>query len=754
MRGLWAVEEGRRRILVALVIPALLALAGTVALSALTINATGALSDNVRLTQDLVDGNVRTLSQVQRELLRLEAALEDGDPHPDRIDLARQLAGQRIQEGTLDYQGRTLGDTGLLDRSRALAADWRADLDPAVRAVVADPATLTHARQEQLAGQVRALELGYNSLVSEAEHVRKRDAAEANAATDHLVRNTRWLLGGLVFTLFALVGLVGGMVHVLYAARRAQLVQTARLRAARAQLQRHSVAVQTTDNLVVVTDADARIEWVNPAFTRHTGYTLAEVEGESPGELLTGPDTDQRTVAFMREKIAAREPFTSEVLNYDKAGEPYWIALEVRPIVDNDEVTGFVAVQTDITKRRATEDALRRAKETAEETADAKQRFLASMSHEIRTPLNAVLGLTELLLDTELAPEQRQYVQTAHQSGRHLLAIVNDILDFSALESGKVETESTSADVRETLADVCAMLQPKADRAGLTLTWEAPAEVPQLVCTDVTRFRQVLINLVSNGLKFTDTGGVRVVAAYRADDLPADADGLLGGRLVVEVHDTGMGIPADRLERIFSPFAQGDASTTRTHGGTGLGLAICTRIAARLGGALDVRSTPGVGSVFTISLPVRTCPVASAGAGTGTPARADAGHVVDGAGALAVLLAEDDPVNRMVALHMLRRLGVEADVATDGVEAVEATALRDYDVVLMDVNMPNLDGVGATRALRERGGRQPHVVALTANAAEGDREALLATGMDAYLSKPYTLADLERVLAAPRALVV
>ncbi|QIM20899.1 response regulator [Phycicoccus sp. HDW14] len=754
MRELWAVEEGRRRILLALVVPAVLALAGTVALSVLTISSTSALSDNVRLTQDLVDGNVRTLSQVQRELLRLDGALSSAESDPDRIALARSLAAQRIQEATLDYQGRTLGNAGLLTRSRALATLWHDGLDVEVQAVIDDPSTLTPARRKTLSQDVRALEVRYNTLVSDAEHVRKSDAAKANAATAHLVRDTRWLLGGLVFTLLALVGLVAGMVQVLYTARRSQVRQTARLKAARAQLQRHSMAVQTTDNLVIVTDAEARIEWVNPAFTRHTGYELAEVEGRSPGELLTGPDTDATTVAFMRERIRARAPFTSEVLNYDRHGRPYWISLEVRPILEDDVVTGFVAVQTDITKRRATEDALRAAKETAEETADAKQRFLASMSHEIRTPLNAVLGLTELLLDTELAAEQRQYVATAHQSGRHLLAIVNDILDFSALESGKVETESTSADVRAVLEDVCAMLQPTADRAGLRLTWEADPQVPARVCTDVVRVRQVLINLVGNGLKFTEAGGVRMVATYRSDGTGPDADGLLGGRLVVEVHDTGTGIPENRLERIFSPFAQGDASTTRTHGGTGLGLAICTRIASRLGGALDVRSAVGVGSVFTISVPVRACTRGAAADPAADPVlRADEGARSDGPGPV-VLLAEDDPVNRMVALHMLRRLGVEADVATDGVEAVAATAARDYDIVLMDVNMPNLDGVGATRALRERGGRQPHVVALTANAADGDREKLLAAGMDAYLSKPYTLEDLERTLAAPRAAVV
>lgn len=736
--------EGRGNILLALVVPAVLALAGTIALSVLTASATSALSENVRVTQDLVDGNVRTLSQVQRELLRLEDAVSEVPADSDRIDLARSLASQRVQEGTLDYQGRTLGSAALLARSRALAAEWRTGLDARIRAIEQQPASLTPQVRAQLTQDIFALELRYNQLVSDAENVRKTNAAVANAATADLVLHTRWLLAGLVFTLVALVVLVAGIVRVLYDARRAQLLQTERLRAARALLQRHSVAVQTTDNLVVITDVEGRIEWVNDAFTRHTGYALEEVTGMSPGLLLQGPDTDPDTVAYMRAQLEAHEPFSCEVLNYDRRGEGYWILLDVRPIVEDDRTTGFVAVQTDVTKRRETEDALRHAKETAEETAESKQRFLASMSHEIRTPLNAVLGLTELLLGTELRPEQRAYVSTAHQSGRHLLAIVNDILDFSALESGQVETESTPADIRAVLTDVCAMLQPKADRRGLALSWTAEEGVPTNICTDETRLRQVLINLVGNGLKFTDVGSVRVTARFRPDGRPADTDGTVGGDLVLEVRDTGLGIPEDRMERIFTAFAQADASTTRTHGGTGLGLAICSRIAQRLGGRIDLSSTLGEGSVFTFSIPARGCDrsaeeLRAAGGLEEAPA-------LPGPADLAVLLAEDDVVNRLVAVHMLRRLGVEADVATDGVEALSSMAARDYDVVFMDVNMPHMDGLEATRLQRERPGHQPRIVALTANAAEGDRDRMLAAGMDDYLSKPYTLESLERIL--------
>lgn len=751
LSGLWEFAEGRTRILVALVIPAVLAVGGTVGLSILTMNATRELSANVKLTQDLVDGNVRTLSQAQRELLRLEDALIDGAVDPDVLELRRSLAAQRIQEGTLDYQGRTLGDSRLLARSRELAQVWRNGPDREVKGLVADPTSMSRAERVRLSSEIQELEGQYNTLVSEAENVRKQNAAVANNATAGLVSDTRLLLGGLVLTLVALAVLVAGMVYVLYAARRAQLIQTARLREARAQLQRTSVAVQATDNLVVVTDPQGHVEWVNDAFTRRTGYTLEEVEGRSPGRVLQGRDTDPETVRRMREAVRRQEPFTAEVLNYAKDGGKYWVSLDVSPIRDGDTVTGFVGVETDITNRRLTEENLRRAKETAEESAEAKQRFLASMSHEIRTPLNAVIGLTDLLQDTALDEQQRSYVSTAHQSGRHLLAIVNDILDFSALESGELEMESTSTDVRALIQDVCTMFTTKAERRKLSLWWSVDPDVPELVCSDLVRLRQVLINLVGNGLKFTERGGVRVHASYLASAplLGPEAE-TAPGTLVLEVVDTGMGIPADRLSRIFTAFAQGDASTTRTHGGTGLGLAICARIAQRLGGEIQVESTVGEGSSFTFSLPVLGCATETAGATVGE-LEDEVVVVEDAREGLRVLLAEDDPVNQMVAIHMLRRLGIEADVAGDGIEALQALAAHRYDVVLMDVNMPNLDGVRATEQLRVRPGPQPRIIALTANAAEGDRERMLASGMDDYLSKPYTLADLEKILSPVRA---
>lgn len=761
-----AARKRRWRPLLILGGSATLALVATVALGVLVTTTTRALGDNVRLTQDLVDGNVRTLSQVQRELLRLDRELNAPKPDMAEIDLYRSFAGQRIQEATLDYQGRTLGNPKLIARAEELSQRWAQDLAPRISEAIQTPRSLDEATRAELIADLETLELDYNQLVSDAENSRKVQAAAANAVTDSLAANTRLLTAGLLLTLLSLVTLVASTVRVLLTARREQLVAAERLKSAQALLRRHSIAVQTTDNPVLITDAQGRIEWANEAFTRLTGWAQDEVVGLVPGDFLQGPETNPATVEFMSAMVHARKAFSCEVVNYNRAGEPYWVSLDVHPIVesepepgaapgDQSEVTGFVAVQGDITSQRLAEQSLMQAKEAAEETGEAKARFLASMSHEIRTPLNAVLGLTELLLDTDLDEDQRSYVTTAHESGRHLLAIVGDILDFSALETDQVEIESVPTNLKRMIDDVCAMLSPAADRAGLTLVPELVPGTPNEVLTDPLRVRQVLINLLSNGVKFTEEGEVRVrvgVEPATTNVSPTGTDPM--ATLTIAVSDTGVGIPADRQARIFEPFLQGDVSTTRTYGGTGLGLAICSRIATWLNGALEVESTPGEGSTFTLKVPVRLLPAEGPDA-TLHPESLIAGTTQaeqphSEPHQLRVLLVEDDPVNRMVALHMLRRLGIEPDVAADGAEAVTQASASDYELILMDVHMPVMDGISATQEIRKLQGPRPRIVALTANVLEGDRSRMMDAGMDAYLSKPYRLEDIAGALAAVR----
>ncbi|HEX2066975.1 MAG TPA: ATP-binding protein, partial [Candidatus Thermoplasmatota archaeon] len=386
-------------------------------------------------------------------------------------------------------------------------------------------------------------------------------------------------------------------------------------------------------------------------------------------------------------------------------------------------------------RRQMVEQALRAARQAAEEAARAKADFLANMIHEIRTPMNAVIGMTQLLGQTPLTPEQAECVRTLRSSGEHLLTVINDILDYSKIEADKGELEQVPLDLRGCVEECLAIVGPRAKEKGLEARAAFAPGVPERIVGDPARLRQVLLNLLSNAVKFTDRGTVAV---------HVEAKPLGGGRheLHFAVADTGMGIPPEKFDRLFRSFSQVDSSTTRTHGGTGLGLAISKRLVELMGGRIWAESTPGKGSTFHFTLNASQAipPVpAAASAFAPDPAPPPRG--------LAVLLAEDNPVNQRVALRMLERLGLAADVAGNGEEAVDAVQRRAYDVVLMDVQMPRLDGFGATRRIRALPlARQPYIVAMTADAMPGDRERCLEAGMDDYLSKPVRMEALGEAL--------
>ncbi|MGR3762147.1 PAS domain-containing protein [Roseobacteraceae bacterium NS-SX3] len=519
--------------------------------------------------------------------------------------------------------------------------------------------------------------------------------------------------------------------------KRALETAHAELQKKQAELQRLSLVAKHASDSIILTDADTRILWVNDAFTKVTGYSAEEAIGSTPADLLNGPRTDEHVIRQIEEHKARGEPFHTEVLNYTKSGEETWIDTNLVPILDeNGRVDLIIGIERDITEVKARERELADAKLAAEKADRAKSEFLANMSHEIRTPMNGIMGMAELLAEAGLPPEERQYVETIRHSSDALLKIINDILDLSRLEAGKLAILPADFDLRHCIGGAVDLLRPKARSKGLTLSVSYDDGLPARLRGDDGRLRQILVNLVGNAVKFTSSGGVSVRVGQDAGD-PC--------RLVIEVEDTGIGISASQAAHVFDRFSQADTATTRSFGGTGLGLTISRVLAERMGGGISLRSELGRGSCFRLT--VQMAPAAQqpdiqqSGAGVDTSVLAGS----------RVLLAEDNRTNRLLVQKFLAGIPLDLMEAENGRQAVGLCRAERPDIILMDMSMPELDGISATREIRALDIPQPAIVALTANAFDSDREACLAAGMDRFLQKPINKIRLLQTLAEVQA---
>ncbi len=454
---------------------------------------------------------------------------------------------------------------------------------------------------------------------------------------------------------------------------------------------------------------------------------------------LIHPDNVNMVVQKINEAITHCQTFNVDFKVRLDSGDIKFINGRISPVVDNEgNVYRLVGTLQDITDRKVIEKQIVKAKEVAEAAVYVRERFMANISHEIRTPMNGVLGLTNILIEMETEREKKDYLKAIKSSADNLLVIINDLLDFSKIESGKMTFEKISFDIRDLLQSMSAMLGIRAKERNIDFKVEFDSKVPDFVLGDTVRLNQIIVNLVGNALKFTEKGNV-VIAIKVAEELK---DKYL---LQFDIKDTGIGIPKDKLEFIFDSFTQANIDTERKFGGTGLGLAICKQLCELQGGRLWVESEEGKGSTFSFILGFAKSDELKSNTVIEKKAKVSSYDADDWSG-YNILLVEDNKVNQMLAEKVLTSWGLNVDIANNGLEAIDSVKLKPYDLILMDLQMPKMDGYNATKALREEHNISQPIIAMTASAMKDDLDRCLSLGMNAYVTKPFQPHDLKELI--------
>ncbi len=510
------------------------------------------------------------------------------------------------------------------------------------------------------------------------------------------------------------------------------LEQEQQVQASSAEAKKLAMVASKTNNAVIITNAVGEIEWVNAGFEKMTGYSADEIKGKRPASFLQGPDTDPEVRRFMRERLSEQRSYESELINYNKSGSPYWVNIAVQPVFDEQgSLRNFIAIESDVTERKAAERQLYEAKTEAEEANLAKSVCLSRMSHELRTPLNAILGFAQLLELDDLGKENHDFVERILKAGKHLLGLINDVLDISKIESGGMTLSREPVAIREAAENVVRLIHPLAESHDVTVSIHPSLTDDLRVLGDLQRVNQVLVNLLSNAIKYNRPQGS---VSIRCDAQTSD-------RLHLSVEDTGQGIAEDKMHRLFTPFDRLGAEQTSVEG-SGIGLALSRQLLVAMDGTIDVESTVGKGTIFRIELPVAIDFEESMPMSMTEPAVHDSEPAQQSSATIVYI--EDNNSNIALVEKLLERMGhFDLQVAMQGQEGLDLIQDCKPDLILLDLHLPVLGGEEILERIRKNPDMQSiPVIIVSADATPGQTERLLQKGANSYITKPFDVHEL------------